>query len=241
MLLAIMNQHIPIMQYLEFFSRIVVACVCGAAIGVERSHRLKEAGVRTHLLVCCAAALMIIISKYGFADLADTEGVPFFGDRGADPARIAAQVVSGISFLCAGVIFKQGSVIKGLTTAAGLWATAGIGLALGAGMLPLGVFATILVLLIQIIMHRFPILNDHYQNNHIEITVSDDEGFRSALSKQLNEWHAQVLESSITHNQDGTTSYSMTVKMHNSVKQEDIFTFLEQNSNVSSFRQTING
>ena len=241
MLLAIMNQHIPIMQYLEFFSRIVVACVCGAAIGVERSHRLKEAGVRTHLLVCCAAALMIIISKYGFADLANSEGTPFFGDRGADPARIAAQVVSGISFLCAGVIFKQGSVIKGLTTAAGLWATAGIGLALGAGMLLLGIFATILVLLIQIIMHRFPVFNDHYQNNHIEITVADDEGFRSALSKQLNEWHAQVLESSIMHNQDGTTSYSMTVKMHNSVKQEDIFTFLEQNSNVSSFRQTVNG
>ena len=241
MLLDIMNQHISIVQYLEFFSRIVVACACGAVIGVERSHRLKEAGVRTHLLVCCAAALMIIISKYGFADLENPDGMPFPGDRGADPARIAAQVVSGISFLCAGVIFKQGSIIKGLTTAAGLWATAGIGLALGAGMLPLGVFATVLVLLIQIIMHRFPILNDHYQNNHIEITVSDDEGFRIALSKQLNEWHAQVLESSITHNQDGTTSYSMTVKMHNSVNQEDIFAFLEQNSNVSSFRQTNNG
>ena len=241
MLLEIMNQHISSLQYLEFFTRIVLACVCGAVIGVERSHRLKEAGVRTHLLVSCAAALMIIISKYGFADLSSTEGSLFWGVRGADPARIAAQVVSGISFLCAGVIFKQGSIIKGLTTAAGLWATAGIGLALGAGMLPLGVFATVLVVLIQIIMHRFPVLNDHYQNNHIEITVGDDEGFRNALSRQLNEWHAQVLESSVTHNQDGTTSYSMTVKMHNSVKQEDIFAFLEQNSNVSFFRQTING
>ena len=241
MLLDIMKQHLSILQYLEFFVRILLACICGAVIGVERSHRLKEAGVRTHLLVSCAAALMIIISKYGFADLTSPEGVPFFGVRGADPARIAAQVVSGISFLCAGVIFKQGSVVKGLTTAAGLWATAGIGLALGAGMFPLGVFATILVLLIQIVMHRFPIFNDHYQNNHIEITVNDDAGFRDVLSKQLDVWHAQVLESSITHNQDGTTSYSMNVKMHNSVKQEDIFTFLEQNSNVSSFQQTING
>ena len=66
MLLEIMNQHVPIVQYLEFFIRIIAACACGAIIGVERSHRLKEAGVRTHMLVCCAAALMIIISKYGY-------------------------------------------------------------------------------------------------------------------------------------------------------------------------------
>ncbi len=241
MLLEIMNQHIPMLQYVGFFVRVLVACACGAAIGVERSHRLKEAGVRTHLLVSCAAAMMIIISKYGFADMSSEETPFFFGTRGADPARIAAQVVSGISFLCAGVIFKQGSVIKGLTTAAGLWATAGIGLAIGAGMYPLGIFATILVLLLQIVMHKFPVFNDHYQNNHIEITVDDDTHFRAALSKQLSIWHAQVIESSISRNQNGTTSYSMVVKMHDSVKHEDIFAFLEQNSNVTCFQQTING
>ena len=241
MFLTIMNEQIPIMQYLDFFVRILLACLCGGVIGVERGHRLKEAGVRTHLLVCCAAALMIIISKYGFADLTNAEEFHFLGVRGADPARIAAQVVSGISFLCAGVIFKQGPIIKGLTTAAGLWATAGIGLALGAGMIPLGIFATAIVLVIQIVMHRFPMLNDHYQNNHIEITVADDTGFRTALAKQLNDWHAQVVESSITRNQNGTTAYSMVLKMHSSVTQEDIFAFLEQNSNVCSFRQTIGG
>ena len=237
----IMDQHIPFLQYLEFFLRMIIACACGALIGVERSHRLKEAGVRTHLLVCCAAAAMIIVSKYGFTDLGGTEACAVWGVRGADPARIAAQVISGISFLCAGVIFKQGSIIKGLTTAAGLWATAGIGLALGSGMLPLGIFATLLVLLIQVVMHRFPVFNDHYQNNHIEITVQDDAGFRNALSKQLDIWHAQVMETSVSRNQDGTTSYSMIVKMHSGVTQEDIYAFLEQNSNVSSFRQTING
>ncbi|MBR1606159.1 MAG: MgtC/SapB family protein [Clostridia bacterium] len=236
-----MSEHIPILQYLEFFLRIVVACVCGAVIGVERSHRLKEAGVRTHLLVSATAALMIIVSKYGFADLTDAAGVAYFGTRGADPARIAAQVVSGISFLCAGVIFKQGSMIKGLTTAAGLWATAGIGLALGAGMYMLGIFATIVVLLIQIIMHRLPVLNDQYQNNRIEITVKDDNSFRGALTRQFKAWHAQVMETSITHNANGTTSYSMLVKMNASVKQEEIFAFLEKNSSVTSFSQTTNG
>ena len=183
---SLMSQHIPIMQYIEFFIRVMVAAGCGAIIGVERSRRLKEAGVRTHLLVCCGAALMIVISKYGFADMINADGTDYFGTRGADPARVAAQVVSSISFLCAGVIFKQGSVVKGLTTAAGLWATAGIGLALGAGMYPLGIFSTVLVLLMQIIMHRFPVFNDHYQNNQIRITVNDDTNFRRALSRQLD-------------------------------------------------------
>lgn len=240
MLLQLMNEHISVLQYLEFFARILAACACGAIIGVERSRRLKEAGVRTHLLVSCTAALMIIVSKYGFADLTNAEGISFFGTRGADPARIAAQVVSGISFLCAGVIFKQGSVVKGLTTAAGLWATAGIGLALGAGMYLLGVFATLVVLLIQIIMHRLPVLNDQYQNNRIEVTVGDDVGFRSALTRQLKAWNAQVMETSISHNANGTTTYSMVVKMKNNVKHEEIFAFLEQNSSVSSFSQTTN-
>ena len=241
MLLEVMNQNIPFTQYLDFFLRIFLACICGGVIGMERSRRLKEAGVRTHLLVCCTSALIIIISKYGFADLQSTSGGSFLGTRGADPARIAAQVVSGISFLCAGVIFKQGSTIKGLTTAAGLWATAGIGLAFGAGMLVLGIFATVAVLLIQIIMHRVPIINDQYQNNHIQITVKDDATFRTALSKQLKAWNAQVLESSITHNANGTTSYSLVIKMKSDIKHEDIFAFLEQNSSVTFFQQMTNG
>ena len=241
MFLEAMDKSISILQYVDFFIRILLACACGAAIGIERGHRLKEAGVRTHLLVCGTAALFIIVSKYGFADLNGTGGGTFLGTRGADPARIAAQVVSGISFLCAGVIFKQGASIKGLTTAAGLWATAGIGLALGAGMLLLGIFATAILVLIQIIMHRMPVLNDLYQYNEIEITVKDDAGFREALTRQLNDWHAQVIESVITHNGDGTTSYSLVLKMNSSVKHEDIFDFLEKNSSVCTFRQTTNG
>ena len=236
----IINNHISVSQYLDFFVRIVIACICGAAIGMERSQRLKEAGVRTHLLVCCTSALIIIISKYGFADLTFAQGTENMGLRGADPARIAAQVVSGISFLCAGVIYKQGSVVKGLTTAAGLWGTAGVGLALGAGMYPLGVFATILVLVFQIFMHKLPIHNDQYKKDHIEFTVANDSGFHQILMEQVEEWHAQVIESSITHNQDGTTSYSLDVKMNSNVKPEEIFEFLEKNSSVSSFRQTTN-
>ena len=131
-------------------------------------------------------------------------------------------------------------MVKGLTTAAGLWATAGIGLTLGAGMYPLGVFTTILVLVLQVFMHKLPIHNDQYHNNHIEVTVADDAGFHDALYEQIKKWQAQVIESSITHNQDGTTSYSLEVKMNSNVKEEEIFAFLEKNSSISCFRQTNN-
>ncbi|MBR5110334.1 MAG: MgtC/SapB family protein [Clostridia bacterium] len=233
-----MNQRISILQYLEFFLRIAAASVCGASIGMERSRRLKEAGVRTHMLVSCAAALIIIVSKYGFSDLTITSEGSAWGVRGADPARIAAQVVSGIGFLCAGVIFKQGPMVKGLTTAAGLWATAGIGLALGAGMYPLGIFSTGLVILFQIIMHRLPVHNDQYQIYHIEITAREDKNFRTELTRQFQLWQAQVMESSILRNQDGSTKYSMEIKMNNCVRQEDVLEFLERNNNVLYFRHT---
>ena len=114
---------------LEFFVRLLLSAGLGALVGLERSKRQKEAGVRTHCIIACTSALFMILSKYAFVDLVGVDGL-----RGADPARIAAQVVSGISFLGAGVIFKNGNSIRGLTTAAGMWGTAAVGMAIGAGM-----------------------------------------------------------------------------------------------------------
>ena len=108
---------LTVFDNLEFFIRIVLAAILGALVGLERSKRQKEAGVRTHCIIACTSALFMILSKYAFVDLVGVAGL-----RGADPARIAAQVVSGISFLGAGVIFKNGNSIRGLTTAAGMWA-----------------------------------------------------------------------------------------------------------------------
>lgn len=107
---------LTVFDNLEFFIRIVLAAILGALVGLERSKRQKEAGVRTHCIIACTSALFMILSKYAFVDLVGVDGL-----RGADPARIAAQVVSGISFLGAGVIFKNGNSIRGLTTAAGMW------------------------------------------------------------------------------------------------------------------------
>lgn len=131
-----------------FMARIFVAAGCGALIGMERKSRLKSAGIRTHIIVACTAALMIILSKYGFTDVLKGESVKL------DPSRIASGVVSAVGFLGAGVIFIQRKEIVGLTTAAGIWATVGIGMAIGAGMYVVGIGTTAFLLVIQYFLHR---------------------------------------------------------------------------------------
>ena len=108
-------------QYADFCIRLVVAFLVGGMVGLERSKRFKEAGIRTHIIVCVTAALIMLVSKYGFADLNQTTGMEVLGSKGADPARVAAQAVSGISFLCAGVISIFQNVIGiGVGKAVGL-------------------------------------------------------------------------------------------------------------------------
>ncbi len=124
--------------------RMVVASLCGIAIGFERKNRAKEAGVRTHCIVACASALMMIISKYGFEDM---------GDARFDGSRIASQIVSGIGFLGAGMIFVHKNSIKGLTTAAGIWATSGIGMAVGSGLYMVGILTTVFIVFLQVFLH----------------------------------------------------------------------------------------
>lgn len=127
---------------LEFILRIFIAAILGGAIGLEREYRDKAAGFRTHFLVALGSALFMIVSAYGFAGATDAP------DHRLDVSRVAAQVVSGIGFIGAGTIIfhKSENVVRGLTTAAGLWVTAAIGLACGGGMYILSIASTILVL-----------------------------------------------------------------------------------------------
>lgn len=124
----------------DFVWRLVLAAIFGTIIGLDREYREKEAGFRTHFLVSLGSALMMIVSQYGFSKILTHDGVSL------DPSRIAAQVVSGIGFIGAGTIIFNHQIVRGLTTAASLWATAGIGLTAGAGMSWLALAATILTL-----------------------------------------------------------------------------------------------
>lgn len=125
----------------NFIVRLCVAGLCGTIIGLDREYRVKDAGFRTHFLVALGSALIMIVSQYGFEDfLATHDGLRL------DPSRIAAQVVSGIGFIGAGTIIIHRQLVRGLTTAASLWATAGIGLAAGAHMYIVAGAATALTL-----------------------------------------------------------------------------------------------
>ena len=124
----------------DFILRLFVAGILGAVVGLDREYRAKEAGYRTHFLVSLGSALIMVVSQYGFQDVILENSVSL------DPSRVAAQVVSGIGFIGAGTIIIQKQFVRGLTTAAGIWANAGIGLAVGSGMYGLGIAATLLTL-----------------------------------------------------------------------------------------------
>lgn len=125
---------------LRILADLVLSAVLGFCIGLERKLRYKEAGIRTHTIVCIGSALMMAISKYGFGGEADS-------------ARVAAQIVSGVGFLGAGMIVYQRHEIHGLTTAAGVWATAGIGMACGARLYLVALCATLLIIGVQCLLH----------------------------------------------------------------------------------------
>ena len=127
---------------IEILSRLLMAALLGSVIGFERERLNWAAGLRTHMLVCVGACLMMLVSAYGFSDVLGQNNVVL------DPSRIAAQVVSGIGFLGAGSILLRGEVVRGLTTAASLWSVAGVGLAVGGGMYTAAIGATVIILII---------------------------------------------------------------------------------------------
>lgn len=155
-----------IIQELWYVLRIFIALVLGFAIGVERKMRYKDAGIRTHAIVASGACLVMIISKYGFGD-----------SKVADGARVAAQIVSGIGFLGAGIIMHRRDGLSGLTTAAGIWMTAAIGMAVGAGLYIAALGATVLIIALQCVLHikiRF-FQTKRYYTYRIKFFVNEDD------------------------------------------------------------------
>jgi putative Mg2+ transporter-C (MgtC) family protein len=136
-----------VMQQLEWIVRILLAGACGGMIGYERESRKKSAGLRTHVIVAVSSALMTVLSKYGFQDVVG-EFVR------VDPARIAAGTVAAIGFLGSGIIFSRDKNVSGVTTSAGIWATLGVGMAMGAGLYIVGIITTAVVVMVEIFLGR---------------------------------------------------------------------------------------
>ena len=230
-MLAGLSQYLPestltLFDNLEFFVRLLLSAALGALVGLERSKRQKEAGVRTHCIIACTSALFMILSKYAFMDLVDISGI-----RGADPARIAAQVVSGISFLGAGVIFKNGNSIRGLTTAAGMWGTAAVGMAIGAGMYWVGFIEAAILVAIQIILHRFPVGADALTTQEILVEMADTQEMQDKFDELLKKHRGQVTESSLTR-ENGILRMEVTAKLDPPISHEEALAFMKANDGV---------
>ena len=166
----------------ELVIRIIIAALIGCMIGYERKNREKSAGLRTHAIVCMGAA---------FTDISDY-----------DASRVAAQIVSGVGFLGAGTIFIKKNSISGLTTAAGIWATAGVGMAIGAGSYFVGICSGILVVVIQIILHKVTFLSMEPYRGVIKMNTTDSEHVLEELRENFTKENIRELDMKMTRGKE---------------------------------------
>lgn len=164
---------------LEVVLRLILSAVIGGAIGIEREASNRPAGFRTHILVSVGSTLIMLVSAYGMGE-------------GADPARLAAQVVSGIGFLGAGTILRTGNHIKGLTTAASLWVCAGIGLAIGAGFYLGGVVTAAIVLISLVALGNVEVNVLRGANKLVRVTATDRAGLIGDIGTVFGEYNISI-------------------------------------------------
>ena len=216
----------------ECILRGVLAGVCGALIGFERSRRQKEAGLRTHIIVAMGAALFMLVSKYSFAD------IPLIETMRADGSRIASNVVTGISFLGAGVIFVRGGSIKGLTTAAGIWTIAAVGLAIGGGLYIIGVVCTLLIFIVQIILHHWLPSSETMETHEIAIVLkSVDSSGVAKLLEYFTEKKITVIETNIRRDtKNDLVKIDMSVRIQKDADLADAISLIGQVPEVMSVK-----
>lgn len=213
----------------EYVLRLIIACLCGATVGFERSRRFKDAGVRTHVMVTLGAALIMLVSKYGFQD------IPALEMMKVDASRVASNVVTGISFLGAGVIFFRGSTIKGLTTAAGIWTTAGIGLALGSGMYFIGIASTVIMIIAQFFLHRILKSVDSYSTSELSVILENSPGAVTAFKDQLEKSNLIIQTCKVVKNsEEGTVVLKATVRLPHDLEFDGMLEIIEANPQIKS-------
>jgi putative Mg2+ transporter-C (MgtC) family protein len=200
---------VPSLSWGDNLVRLVLAAVLGGAIGFERELRDREAGFRTHMLVCIGSALFTIVSAYGFREFLTS------GDQvvRADPTRIAAQIVTGIGFLGAGAIIRQGVSIRGLTTAATLWVAAAIGMAAGAGYYAGAVLGTIVTLIALWPLRRlaFPVF-ERLRPEERSMIIDLHPGTKAAeLLAALEQEHARVEYFQLVDDEDDRRTVTVTL------------------------------
>lgn len=206
----------------DFILRLLIAGILGAVIGLDREYRAKEAGYRTHFLVSLGSALIMIVSQYGFQQIIQENGVSL------DPSRVAAQVVSGIGFIGAGTIIIQKQFVRGLTTAAGIWATAGIGLACGSGMYGLALAATGLTLVgLELLSFIFKSIG--MKSSLIVLSTNDKNIIKKIIPvlQQSNYLLSSYQLKELSHTDKDTYLVSIVIKAKKSGEENPVSLFTE--------------
>jgi putative Mg2+ transporter-C (MgtC) family protein len=215
----------------EFILRLFIAGILGSIIGLDREYRAKEAGYRTHFLVSLGSALIMIVSQHGFSEILDTPNVNL------DPSRIASQVVTGIGFIGAGTIILHKQIVRGLTTAAGIWATSGIGLAIGAGMYELGISATILTLIgLEVLSFLFKSIG--MKSSIVEFSTDNKETL-NRITKLFHSKNFLIVSLQMKENRIGESIVyhaTMVIKLKKSNDEGTLLTLLQEFDDVTIHR-----
>lgn len=221
--------EININQELIYILRIVLAALCGGVIGIERQFRTKSAGTRTHIMVCIAACLMVIISKYGFYDVLGQEGIRW------DVSRVAAGVVTSIGILGGGLFFtgRQGYV-SGITTAAGLLVTLGVGMSLGAGMYVVSIFTTLFVALLQLLFHKNLWVVKQATRVGVIFKINDKDFSIKDLEDKFNEYGG-TLNGLKYENREDYKLLTCTIIMPSKYTKEEIVNILSSIKEIVTF------
>ncbi len=203
----------------DFILRLFIAGILGAVIGLDREYRAKEAGYRTHFLVSLGSALIMIVSQYGFQQIIQESSVSL------DPSRVAAQVVSGIGFIGAGTIIIQKQFVRGLTTAAGIWATAGS----GAGMYDIGVAATVLTLMgLELLSYIFKSLG---MKSSMIIFSTNEKDIIKKVTRVLNDKGYLLVSyqmEKVSHSNVDTFIVTLVIKARKSTDDNQLLLFMEE-------------
>ena len=203
-----MNMYIyPDCMEIELGIRLLISCICGFLVGMERTKNQKVAGIRTYIIVAMGATIFTMVSKYGFLDAVG-------GGVRVDVSRVACNIVTGVSFLGAGTIFVRGNRITGLTTAAGIWVMAAIGMAMGNGMYVIGGVATGLVLIIQCLL-KHPKFKSFTVKvpGHLTVTMDDKMKSLDKLEKVLEAYKIIISTTHIKRHKDNTLTYDFQIQM----------------------------
>ena len=205
---------------LDIILRLILSLLSGAVVGYERMLRHKSAGIRTHAMVALGSAIFAIASKYGFLDIVFLEGAS------VDTSRVAANIVTGVCFLGAGMIFVRGKSISGLTTAAGIWTVSAIGMVFGCGMYSLGIVSTFLIAVIQYVLQK-PLIKLEGASLTDYSCVLNSWDRLDEFREELFKLDVNTRFTEITKRTDGTLLVKFVLRP-DKFKNADIYTFMSK-------------